>query len=133
MSDLSLSPLLHVTAHEVLCVLFEYFVYFVQNCIDIVAELFVALLDVLAGLRLGLLDLVGAPGGLLLPAGVLRRHADLHVRASTPDPIAGFGRCAVCGAAGQDPATRGPAGVIARTASLETGKPVRAVLRPQRA
>src|SRR5580704_13797699 len=66
-----LAALLHVRPDELLRVLLEDFVDLVQDRVDIVGELFVALPDLLGGPGLRLLGLLGAPGGLPLTACVL--------------------------------------------------------------
>src|SRR5690606_36813090 len=70
-----LAALLDVAAHELLGVLLEHLVDLVQNGVDIVRELLLALLDVRRRGRLGLLDLGLTPPCLLLAAGVLSSHA----------------------------------------------------------
>src|SRR6266487_2134565 len=70
----SLPALLDVRADELLGVLLQHFVDLVEDRVNVLGELLVPLLDILAGLGVCLLDLVGPPGCLLLTAGVLGRH-----------------------------------------------------------
>src|SRR6266851_10218782 len=67
----SLAALLHVGPDELLGVLLENLVDLVQDRVHVVSELVLPLPDLLAGLCLAFLLLLGAPGYLPLAAGVL--------------------------------------------------------------
>src|ERR1700684_1116634 len=67
----SLAALLHVRPDELLGVLLEHLVDLVQDRVDVVGQLVLALLDVLGSLRRSVLLLLAAPGRLTLAAGVL--------------------------------------------------------------
>jgi hypothetical protein len=70
-----LAALLHIGPDELLGVLLEHLVDLVQNRVDVVSELVLALLDVLGPLRRAVLLLLAAAGSrLTLSAGVLCRH-----------------------------------------------------------
>src|SRR6202050_525068 len=75
----SFAALLHVRPDELLGVLLEHLVDLVQDRVDVVGELVLALLDVLGSLRRGVLFLLAAPLNLTLAAGVLCRHAETSV------------------------------------------------------
>src|SRR5580704_11726613 len=62
----SLPALLHVGPDELLGVLFEHLVDLVQDRVHVVGQGLLPFLDILGGLRLGLLGLLAAPRGLPL-------------------------------------------------------------------
>jgi len=79
-----LAPFLYILAYKFFCVLFENFVYFVQDGIDVFAQLLVPFLDVGSPFLgdLGLVGLILAAGGLGLPATGLscgHRHLRLAI------------------------------------------------------
>src|SRR5579884_2744038 len=86
-----LSALLDEAAHEVLGVGLEDLVDLVQDGVDVVVQLVLALLEVrgLARLSLDLLDVLrGAVRPLLAAAGVLGRHVPHPARSRSPVPAA---------------------------------------------
>src|SRR4030095_1505004 len=82
-----LPALLDESADELLSVLLEHLVYLVQNRVDVVRDLFLPFLDVGSSLGLSLVDLIGALGRALLPAGVFGcHHQPPLVRRVVPRP-----------------------------------------------
>src|SRR5262249_31178940 len=82
----SLPTLLDVGPDELLGVLLQDLVDLVQDRVHVVGQLLLALLDLLARLRVAFLGLLAAPGSLPLAAGVLCRHAETSSSGSSPPP-----------------------------------------------
>src|SRR3954471_4177796 len=83
-----LASLLHVLPHEFLTVLLEHLVDLVQERVDVLGHLLVALGDLRVDRGLDLVGLLARAGGPLLPAGVSRRHGCLQFRARGGSPRA---------------------------------------------
>src|SRR4051794_2948790 len=81
-----LASLLHVLPHKFLTVLLEHLVDLVQERVDVLGHLLVALGDLRVDRGLDLVGLLARAGGPLLPAGVSRRHGCLQVRARGGSP-----------------------------------------------
>src|SRR5437588_7875513 len=74
----SFTPFLYVTTHEVLGILLEHRVDFVEDVVDVLGQLLVAFLDVGRLEVLDLLDVLGLASGALLAALVFCGHVYLR-------------------------------------------------------
>src|SRR4051794_37717183 len=79
-----LASFLHVLPHEFLTVLLEHLVDLVQDGVDVLGHLLVALGDLAVDRGLDLVGLLARAGGPLLPAGVPGGHAALRCSVARP-------------------------------------------------